>query len=79
MTKKFTVYSAFGNGPTVHRNVFGMFSMGKGVYDFWNGLLTNTAFPGNQYGNVRWCHLNGLFNGTIKFYIIANDFKALFY
>lgn len=79
MAKELTVNGAFRDGPTVHGNVFGVLSMGKGMDYFRNSFLADAAFTRYQDRNVRWGYLHGLFYGTVELYIVADDLESLFY
>ena len=79
MTEKLAVYGSFGDGSTIHRDVFGVFAVGHAVDDLGDHFFPDATFTCDQDGNVGWCNANGLLQGQIQLVVVANDPESLFY
>ena len=55
-----------------------MFAVRNGMDDLGDAFLSHSAFSRYKNGNIGRGHLDGLFNGAVELWVVANDFKALF-
>ena len=78
MTEQFRINGTFGNGTTVHGNIFSMLSPAEQVDDLRKAFLTYPTLTGNQHRQVGRSYLHGNVDGAVQALGIANDSKTEF-
>ena len=76
MPKKLRINGSFRNGTTVYSNILTVLATTILVYNLWKTFLSHATLSGNQYRQVRRCHLHGYIYTTHQGFIVSNNAKA---
>ena len=73
VSEEFAFDGSFGDGTTVHRQVFPGRTWAEVVDDARDDFLSHTVFTLHQYGKVRLGHLLGGDEGVVQSLTVADD------